>query len=50
MKGVLIIIYEFLRFFLISIPVFCIVSVLAILLVLFKATYKKVRPLFKTSQ
>ncbi len=50
MKGLLIIIYEFLRFVLISIPVFCIVSILAILIVVFKVSYKKVKCLFKTSQ
>jgi hypothetical protein len=50
MKENLKITYEFVRFFVISIPVFLVVSVIAIFLVIFKQAFTKLKSLFKTSQ
>jgi hypothetical protein len=50
MKEPLKIIYEFVRFFIISIPVFCMVCIVGTLIVIFKQAYSKLKSLFKTSQ
>jgi hypothetical protein len=50
MKEPLKIIYEFVRFFIISIPVFCVVCIVGALIVIFKQAYSKLKFLFKTFQ